>query len=78
MTDANGNWVGKKKTAGGVILMLGRCKTTNSYGVWKLKENYDGRVRGGISKRWAYIEKGLEYDAAKQLFERKLKSKAKH
>jgi len=48
-----------------------------SFGVYILKENYAGHVRGGIAKTWCYCEKNmLESDAVK-LFEKKLNGKAK-
>lgn len=44
-----------------------------SFEVWKLCENYNGKVRGGIQKQWRYIDKGLSLDDAMALFSRRLK-----
>ena len=43
------------------------------YRVYKLCENYDGKVRGGISKTWRYIAKDLDLEQAKALLEEKTK-----
>lgn len=40
--------------------------------VWKLCENYDGRVRGGISKTWRVVAKDLNLEAAKTLLSKKV------
>jgi hypothetical protein len=39
-----------------------------SFGVFKLCENYDGKVRGGARQTWRYVEKDLTIDAARSLF----------
>ena len=43
-----------------------------SFEVWKLCENYNGKVRGGIEKKWRYVSKGLDLDGAMNLFNRRL------
>jgi len=37
------------------------------YRIYRLCSNYDGKVRGGISKTWRYVAKGLTLDQAKAL-----------
>jgi len=46
------------------------------YQVWKLCENYDGNVKGGISKTWRYVAKDMPYGEAVKMMNRKLKFKA--
>ena len=43
----------------------------NSYGVWKLCENYNGHVRGGIKKTWRQVERNITLEAATALFNRR-------
>jgi hypothetical protein len=42
-----------------------------TYGVWKLSENYDGRVRGGIRKSWRWVEQGVTKEQAEKTFKRR-------
>jgi len=44
-----------------------------TYAVYKLCENYNGKVRGGISKTWRYVEKNLPFEEALKLFNRRSK-----
>ena len=37
--------------------------------VWKLCENYNGNVRGGISKTWRYVKKDMLEQEARKLFD---------
>ncbi len=48
-----------------------------TYGVYKLCSNYDGNVRGGITKIWRYVEKDLSEETARNLYNRRLKGKQK-
>ena len=41
------------------------------YRIYKLCSNYDGKVRGGISKTWRYIAKDLTLEQAKKMLENK-------
>jgi len=41
------------------------------YSVHQLKENYSGRVRGGLLKTWCYVKKGLDEAQAVDLFNKK-------
>jgi len=43
------------------------------YAVYKLCENYCRNAKGGISKTWRYVEKGLTLDNAEILFNRRTK-----
>lgn len=71
MTQATRKTVSKKANAKGVVFALLTDGTT--WEVWKLCENYNGQVRGGIEKQWRYIEKGMVEEAARKLFERRTK-----
>lgn len=42
-----------------------------TYGVYVECENYSRHVKGGIAKTWRYCEKGLSYDDAKKLLDKK-------
>jgi hypothetical protein len=44
-----------------------------TYAVYKLFENYNGKVRGGISKTWRYVEKNLPFEDAYKLCTRRTK-----
>ena len=61
-----------RKSTKGVIFAPGKCERTGKYLIFKLCENYNGQVRGGISKTWRYVAKDLSLDEAKALFEKKL------
>lgn len=43
----------------------------DTFGVWKLCENYSRHVKGGIAKTWRYVEKGLTLEQATVLFNRR-------
>lgn len=59
----------KKANKNGVIFALVTDGIT--FEVWKLCENYSGKVRGGIEKAWRYVEKGMAEDSARALFNRR-------
>lgn len=59
-----------RRSSKGVIFAPG--KDEEGYLIFKLCENYSGQVRGGISKTWRYIAKGLTLEQAKALFEKRL------
>lgn len=40
----------------------------NTFGVYKLCENYSRHIKGGIAKSWRYVQKGLTIEAATELF----------
>ncbi len=44
-----------------------------TYAVYKLCENYNGKVHGGMSKTWRYVEKNLPFESALALFTRRSK-----
>jgi hypothetical protein len=46
------------------------------YQVWKLCENYDGQVKGGIRKTWRYVAKDLSFNDAVELLNRRVRFKA--
>lgn len=43
-----------------------------SYRIYKLCENYDGMVKGGMRKTWRWVAKDLDLIAAKTLLEKKV------
>lgn len=51
----------------------GHPVSEGGYSVWKLAENYDGNIRGGIRKTWRYIELDLSYSDAIKLMNKRLK-----
>lgn len=59
-----------RKSAKGVIFAPG--KNASGYMIFKLCENYDGSVRGGIRKSWRYVADKLTLEQAKAEFERRL------
>lgn len=42
-----------------------------TFGVWKLCENYSRHVRGGIERTWRYVQKDMTEADARKLFERR-------
>lgn len=59
-----------RKSNKGVIFAPG--KSESGYLIFKLCENYDGQVRGGMRKTWRYVADKLTLDEAKALFEKRL------
>jgi hypothetical protein len=51
---SNQKAIAKAKNSKGTIFVL-VDNGDGTYTVLKLSENYDGRVRGGLSKRWVYL-----------------------
>ena len=43
----------------------------NTYGVYKLCDNYASHRKGGMSQTWRYVQKGLSLDSATELFNRR-------
>lgn len=69
---------GTRKSKNGTLYALRQDvdfdrKPVATYGVWVLRQNYDGKVHGGMRNTWRYLAKGLEYAAARALIERKTK-----
>ena len=50
----------------------GQPKEKGGYFVWKLSQNYDGKVKGGIRNSWAQVAKDLSYSDAVKLMNKKL------
>lgn len=59
-----------KKSKKGIVFAPG--KNDRGYMIFKLCENYNGRVRGGVEKTWRYVAENLSLDQAKAEFERRL------
>jgi hypothetical protein len=47
-------------------------KSAKGYMVYKLCNNYDGNVRGGVRKTWRYVADGLTLENAKALMEKRV------
>jgi hypothetical protein len=47
------------------------------FGVYILKHNYAGHVKGGVAKSWCYCVKDVEESVARELFQKKLNGKVK-
>lgn len=67
-----------RKNDKGIIFAPGKADVSHKgyfdradYQVFKLCENYDGKVRGGISKTWRVVAKDLSLEEAKELLKKK-------
>jgi hypothetical protein len=47
------------------------------FGVWRECANYSSHVRGGIALTWRYVQKGMDLEAAEELFASKIKGSQK-
>jgi hypothetical protein len=54
----------------------GQAVEKGGYQVWKLCENYNGQVKGGISKTWRYVQINLTHAQAVNLMNKRLGYKA--
>lgn len=68
-----------RKNAKGVWFAPGKADVAKEgyferadYLIYKLCENYDGQVRGGIRKTWRVVAQNLTLDEAKTLLEKKI------
>lgn len=66
----------KAKNTVGTTYVLGK-DAKGTFGVWVLKGRYAGHVKGGIAYNWCYCIKGVDEDAARKVFAKELKGKAK-
>lgn len=57
----------KKTNSRGVTYALATANY-NVFAVYKLCENYNGKIKGGIAKAWRYVQKDLPLDKAMALF----------
>ena len=69
--DAPGTVVEKRENQAGAIFALVKM-ADGSFSVWKLAENYNGSAKGGMTKTWRYVERGLTETAARDLFTRRV------
>lgn len=60
----------KKKSGKGYIFAL--IAGESGFEVWKLCENYNGKVKGGIEKAWRYVEKNMTEESARALFNKRV------
>ena len=44
-----------------------------TFGVYKLCQNYAAHCKGGMSSTWRYVQKGMTFEAAEILFEKRAK-----
>lgn len=68
-----------RKNAKGVVFAFGRRDgmdgkpvADGGYMIFKLCENYNGQVHGGISKTWRYTDENLSYEDAIKKMNKKL------
>lgn len=64
--------IDRKTNKSGVIYCLCKDIEKNTYEVWVLRENYDGKCNGGIRKTWRYVKVGMEKIQAVQFFNKKV------
>jgi hypothetical protein len=62
----NRKTISKKANSKGVVFAL--VSGDAGFEVWKLCENYNGKVRGGVQRTWRYAQKGMTDAAAFGLF----------
>ena len=70
------SFIEKSQNKAGTMYGLALLKS-GKFGVYVLKENYAGHVRGGIAKSWAYCAKELTEKDARDLFNKKINGKAR-
>lgn len=63
--------IARKQNSKGVTYSIQQERDT--FGVWKLCENYDRNMPDGIKRVWRYIERGMTRDDAQKLFDRRSK-----
>jgi hypothetical protein len=66
----NRKCISKKANSNNVVFALVGGEA--GFEVWKLCENYNGKVRGGIERQWRYVEKNMTEQAARNLFDRRV------
>jgi hypothetical protein len=59
-----------RKSVKGAVFAPG--KNASGYMIFKLCENYNGKVRGGIEKTWRFTNEKLTLEQAKEIFQSKL------
>ena len=62
--------ISKKANSKGAVFAL--VSGPEGFEVWKLAENYAGHCKGGITRTWRYLQKGMNEDAALALFNRRV------
>lgn len=63
----NRKCISKKASSSNVVFALVAGEA--GFEVWKLCENYNGKVRGGIERQWRYVEKNMTEQVARKLFD---------
>lgn len=63
--------IARKANKNGVVYSI--QQEGEQFGVWKLCSNYCPHVPGGVKKVWRYIERGLSFEAAQALYDKKSK-----
>lgn len=62
----------RKANKNGVVFCLCKDLQKNSFEVWKLCENYNGKIHGGLEKTWRYVEINMSQIQAEALFNRRV------
>lgn len=68
--------VERAKNTVGTTYAIGKDKK-GIFGVWVLKTNYAGHIKGGVAYNWRYCIKDVDEDTARKFFLQKLKGKSK-
>lgn len=63
----------KDANKNGVVYALAEYQ--GAFSVHCLKENYNGKVKGGILKTWTLVKKGLSEKEAEEIFNKRIKGK---
>lgn len=69
-------FIEKKENKSGKLYGLALLPN-NKFGVYVLKHNYAGHVKGGIYSSWCYCIKDVDENTAREYFEKKLNGKVK-
>jgi hypothetical protein len=67
--NTNRKCIAKRANKAGKVFAL--VKGDSSFEVLALCENYSGQVRGGMSRQWRHVAKGMTQEAAQALFNRR-------
>ena len=67
----------KKENKAGTIYGLA-SRPNGTFGVYVLKNNYNGQVKGGISSSWAYCIKDVDENTARAYFIKMTNGKKKY
>ena len=71
-----GKAVAKNKNKAGTVFAL--CAMDDgTWSVWRLRENYAGHCKGGITRTWGYVRLNMTEIDARDLYQRRLAGRQK-